>query len=262
MPNADNPQSLGEVLSQTYAARQPVSQRQLVETFPEVTARARAMAERAADPEPAPRHLDEELDAWLSDDMLDDAGEYRDPADDAHADQLLGVLAAIGRRSAEVQATAAKRRERIDAWEAERTATLAREAEQVQARLEGYSRQVFERSGGKTQTLKLSNGTLKLTKARTRVHVLDATEVPAWLRSVGLGGLVKEQTVTTTSVVKGAVQAELVKDRPVGPEVEGALAGIDPGFKAHHIVTDSGEKVPGVYLLVPEVAHTFKADPS
>jgi len=216
-----------------------------------------------AEPDPLPsRQLDDELDQFLADDMLDDAGEYRSPGGEAQADQLLGVLRFLSRRASEIQATADGRVEGIRKWQAERIKTIDAERSRIEHLLEGWARAQHEASGGKTVTWKLPSGELRLRPVQSKVHVLDDKESPELLRQAGLIGLLTEHPATYT-VAKREV-AEAAK-RGAGPVVSDVLTP-EPGYSVHYIpvpgtVPEDGEYLPGVSLLVPVVDRKFTAAP-
>lgn len=219
---------------------------------------AAALATREADPEP----LGDDLDEWELETMLDDEGMVRTPEDDTHADKLLGVLAYLERQKARIARTAEGRISSIKTWQVDRETRAQYQIDEITHRLEGWARAMHERSGGKTVTWKLPSGTLALRKARTKVHVLDATETPEMLARAGRYDVLSEHPITYT-VDKKAV-AELVKNEAQrGPALTEQI-GMPAGYVAHHVPVPGtepgdGEYLPGVYLLVPVEARTFEA---
>lgn len=274
MPNEPQPlgdalRQLGDTVPSVAVTRHPAVRAAVAAEAEDVATRARAMADRAAaDPEPEgpPSWADDDLDAFEADDLIGEDGTYRMPEADADADQLLGVLARVRRSQAEIKATADRRRAKITEWETDRTARFEREALGMEARLEAYMRQVHERSTAKRppQSIKLPHGTLSLTKARTRIYAMPSA--PEWLAAASYGDelLAPEKA---RAVAKDAVAKLVADEKNWGPPADGGVAGADKGYVPHRVPvpgTDpaDGEYVPGVFLLVPEVTHTFKASPS
>lgn len=257
------PQPVGELL-QDLAARARAAQ-----------AAANAAGMGPAEPDAPPVALDpaaDDVDRWLAREAMepgeDDEPEFQAPEDAAQADRLLGVLKFLQRELADIDTTHATRVAELDRWKAERHGFFDGEIARIEQLLEGWTRAVHVDShpdpDKRTLSWKLSNGTLRLTANRTKVHVLDTQASPGLLIGAGYKGFTS--TVETTTVAKNAVAEHAKADGRQGPPVAEQSALAPEGYVAHHIVApdadpDDGVFLPGVYLLVPIEARSFKAVP-
>lgn len=160
----------------------------------------------------------------------------------AHANRLLRRLVRLDRERAEVRAIADGERDRIDAWERDRTAGIDRARTWIEATLEAFARANHAETG--TQTVKLPAGALKLSKPRTRVVVDEAApEVLAELVARDLARVAPDR-------------AGIARTLKPGPKL-----GETGGVEVFAAVDTNGEVVDGV-VFEANVAMTFKATPA
>lgn len=177
-----------------------------------------------------------------SDLALFDAYDDYDPGDEPppldnelDADRLLRRVAAVRADIARIRAHAQADIARTQAWAEQRTASLERQVEWWERSLEGWAR--GQARDGQPLTVRLPHGTVQVRKALTRVDV-DAVDGDELNRLVP--GIVTASYRVVKDVAKQALSA--------GPAIGEAD---DEGYVAHVAVTDDGEPVPGVRIMVP-----------
>lgn len=192
--------------------------------------------------------LDADLDAYIADDLpaYDEHGEPPTLATIDEADRALRRIARVEHELARVEALAKARVEQIQTWLHERSDILLRERDWWARSAEGWMRAHNETTG--TKTAKLPAGTLSLRAARPRVEALDD---PA------------EDVAETLVRVRRSWDKKAVSDSCQPGPVLDDLADVPDGYVAHAAVTEAGERIDGVVLLVPERdSFSFKAGAS
>ena len=136
----------------------------------------------------------------------------------------------LAKELAVIADAAAKERERIRAWEEDRSAGLKRRLAWLEDQLEGWQRAV-----GKT-TFVTPWATSRLRDPRSHVEVTDAEAFVAWAIVNRYWALLKVEPAK--SMVGKMQPANVIEDWP------------KPGETAHALV-DEGEVAPGVVIVTP-----------
>ncbi len=190
-----------------------------------------------------------DLRSDLSDHLAGDFAEV-DPATDPmpvlddieQADRALRQLSVLHAQMRRVEALAESERTRIAAWEAERLDVLERQAAFWRQTLEAWHRATYRRDG--VQTVKLPCGTLKLTKARSRV---DGDEPPEDA----------PESLVRVTVKRAWDKQAAAKATVPGPE---PIDQTDDHYVYAAIDAATGEVVPGLVHLKPKVDHVWKVE--
>lgn len=158
------------------------------------------------------------------------------------ADRALRRLSSVHTEMRRVENVAAEEVRRIEAWKADRLAVLERQEKFWRESLEAWHRATFRRDG--VQTVRLPCGTLKLTKARSRV---DGAEPPEDA---------PEQLVRVR-ITRQWDKVEAAKRTVPGP---GPIDQTDDHWVHPAIDPSTGEVVPGLVHLKPKAEHVWKVE--
>ena len=137
--------------------------------------------------------LEASLDEWLSaevpvEPLPPDAPEGTEPEvaapEDADlADRLLYRWSRLADEERKVRQMADARRARIEAWEADMTSGIERDRARVERSLEKFIREFVRKNPRRGKSMKLPNGTLKLTApGRGKIVVEDEHGFVAWAK--------------------------------------------------------------------------------
>lgn len=177
-----------------------------------------------------------------------DDGEYDAPEDVAGADRLLSVLRAIERDEAEINAVYEARLADLDSWREDRMHGVTRAKGRITHLLEGWARAMHKDTERKTW--QLPSGTLTLRGRQPKLAFRDDEEAVA----INLAGRFGEHVRRVTYAVNKNVVKNLLKAGPRADEPP------EDGYVPHLAVTDDGEYIPGVRVMVPE-QDKFRAAP-
>lgn len=191
--------------------------------------------------------LAEQLAAWERDDEIpDDLDEANPivPVDERRVDWALERLARMASDEQRVVSFVDEEMERLVSFRDDRLTAIERRRAWVERGVEQWMRSQHRETGRKT--VKLPHGEVKLRAARRRVDVV-----------VDLDDF--EQVATLDDLVPGAVihRTEISKQEIARQLQPGPVTGRDlDGSQVVAAVTADGERVPGVYFVVP-VEDTF-----
>lgn len=201
-------------------------------------------------PDQRASEMSDQLDEWLARRAEEIDNE---PEDYSPADRMLGVCRYLDRERAVIEATYAARVAELAEWRDERFAIIDNRRTRLSDRLEGWARAMFERSGKRTRTWKLANGTLEI-RAADDIVELGGNNAAAGeaLHAAGWVHLTVTKHETTKTVIKDKIKAGTLA---VGPEVSPSAVPAEhrTGYTAHQVVdTESGAVVPGVVVMRPD----------
>lgn len=205
----------------------------------------------------------DDLDQYVA---PDHPGEAPVPEDDDGANQLLRRIRRAQRDRREVVAVAKAERDRIDAWERDRLASIDARTEHAEQLVEAFMRAVAERRHIKTLTL--PNGVLRLRAPRTRVEVINEDDLRFWLLArVGVGFAEIGLAGAVPAVIDALAREPMLSVKIVPAKGEIAKATEAGPVKGEHedvvhlvpVIAGEGEAVPGVIIERP-TRDTFTYD--
>lgn len=192
-------------------------------------------------PDDDPHALDDALALSVPDAVEPDVVPDQD-----ETNRLLRRRARLVRDFDSVNALCDREIERIQAWRSARLTSPQREIERIDALLDGFMRAVKARSGGKTKSLKLPNGTLKLTApGAPRAVIPDPEAFVRWAVDTGRKHWLRFPPPPDPEPDLKAMKADLKPSpTPSGP--------CEPGCLAHAAIDSDGEVIPGVVFHVKQ----------
>jgi phage host-nuclease inhibitor protein Gam len=178
-----------------------------------------------------------EPDPW--DDDLEDEGPWRVETD-AEADRQLRKLARALREIERITENANRETARINDAKKSAVKTLTDQADICRARLVDYRRRLELNDRDLPKTYKLPQGTITRHAGSLSVSVLDEQEFADWAlqNDPSLLSMSPSKTEIAKKAAPGVVKV-----------LKSAASGSDTGASSH-LVTEDGERVPGIELAV------------
>lgn len=197
--------------------------------------------------------LHDDLDEWVTSDVSALSTDELPPLDDRAASTMLRRLRYIERRRAEIKNVARHEHERIERWEQDKIDTLEHDRQWIEHTLESFMRANYQRT--RQKTLDLPHGKLQLRKPRTRVEIVDVSDVLDWALDRVAGRL--DQSVESIVQLVDVLREELLSVK-LEPAKSAIAKAVEAGGRRsideeNHVellsaVLSDGEVVPGVLL--------------